>query len=319
MPYNTKPIKTDGRGKPIPQYFNSVIDDYEALQGRNGANRVEIYGPDGNPISVVGSKMAVRATELETALSNLETALSEIDTALNSLNGKDFSTAENQGTISTLLGTLTAAAVTDPTVAAAVIALLKGLLAQLQGSGPGAAPVLFPDTAHRQVGNNSESNVRLRNSEQDNSVLENSIVENSLTENAVAGNSVAGNTMSGNNVSSNDMNGNTMEGNTFQGNQMTGINLNEFLDAVNSRFKVTAQMEDSKVDSAFAITPSDGDDLSHTTTGLYIGTAGDLKVDLATAGEAVILKNLSAGIWHPIRATKIYATDTTAADILGAY
>jgi hypothetical protein len=52
MGYNSKSIKKDLDGKPIPQYFNPVEDEYEVLQGRNGANRVEIYGPDGNPISV---------------------------------------------------------------------------------------------------------------------------------------------------------------------------------------------------------------------------------------------------------------------------
>lgn len=41
----------------------------------------------------------------------------------------------------TALGVLAAAAVTDPATSASVIALLKGLLKQLQGSGTGATPV----------------------------------------------------------------------------------------------------------------------------------------------------------------------------------
>lgn len=40
-----------------------------------------------------------------------------------------------------LIGALAATAVTDPTASASNIALLKGLLKQLQGSGSGAAPV----------------------------------------------------------------------------------------------------------------------------------------------------------------------------------
>ena len=46
-----------------------------------------------------------------------------------------------QDTLTGLVGALTAAAVTDPTASATLIALLKGLLKQLQGTGTGAAPV----------------------------------------------------------------------------------------------------------------------------------------------------------------------------------
>ena len=55
--------------------------------------------PDGNPITVTGSKLAVRASEIET-----------------------------------LVGALTAAAVTDPAASAAVIQLLKGSLETAPGS-----------------------------------------------------------------------------------------------------------------------------------------------------------------------------------------
>ena len=51
------------------------------------------------------------------------------------------STAANQTALQNLIGSLAAAAVTDPTASAALIQLLKGLLKQLQGGGTGAAPV----------------------------------------------------------------------------------------------------------------------------------------------------------------------------------
>jgi hypothetical protein len=70
--YNTNKIKTDADGRPIPQYFNPVTDNYEVLQGANGANRVELYGPDGNPISSTGGKLAVRASEIETQLTAIQ-------------------------------------------------------------------------------------------------------------------------------------------------------------------------------------------------------------------------------------------------------
>ena len=96
MAYNTKSIKKDVDGKPIPQYFNPTGDEYEALQGRNGANRIEIYGPDGDPVSVVSNKLAVRA--------------SEIETLLESLDGKDFAT---QTTLSQILAKIIAAPATE--------------------------------------------------------------------------------------------------------------------------------------------------------------------------------------------------------------
>jgi hypothetical protein len=52
MAYNTVSIKKDVDGKPIPQYFNPGTDAYEVLQGRNGANRVELYDADGNAVDL---------------------------------------------------------------------------------------------------------------------------------------------------------------------------------------------------------------------------------------------------------------------------
>jgi len=54
MAYNTVSIKKDVDGKPIPQYYNQLANVYEVLQGRNGANRVELYDADGNPVDLVG-------------------------------------------------------------------------------------------------------------------------------------------------------------------------------------------------------------------------------------------------------------------------
>lgn len=51
MAFNTRPIKTDLNDKPIPQYYDPAIDDYQPLEGQHGAARSILYGPDGNPIS----------------------------------------------------------------------------------------------------------------------------------------------------------------------------------------------------------------------------------------------------------------------------
>ncbi|MEN6391078.1 MAG: hypothetical protein ABFD04_11735 [Syntrophomonas sp.] len=87
-------------GAPVPQYYNPTTDKYEVLQGVNGAARHILYGADGNPVSVVSNKLAVRASEIEA-----------------------------------ILGTTNDTAVIDPTLTASEIALLKGLLKQMRGEG----------------------------------------------------------------------------------------------------------------------------------------------------------------------------------------
>jgi hypothetical protein len=134
LSYNSKAIKTDVNAKPIPQYFNPVTDEYEALQGTGGAARQVLYGSDGQPISVADNKLAVKASELETLLNTLtgkdfatQTTLAEVLIALGSQ-----STAAKQDALAGLVGALDSAAVSDPAAAGAVIALLKGLLSRLQ-------------------------------------------------------------------------------------------------------------------------------------------------------------------------------------------
>ena len=231
MAYNTKMIKTDVDKKPIPQIYNPVNDEYEVLQGANGAARHIIYGADGNPIATAGNKLAVRASEVETLLNDIkgkdfatQTTLSQIlakiiaapateakqDTLISHVDGVEaalatlltkagfdakadisltalrdalrgtgsktltdlanalvplataakqdtlaglVSTAANQTALQNLIGSLAAAAVTDPTASAALIQLLKGLLKQLQGGGTGAAPVQLTGSIETVVDN----------------------------------------------------------------------------------------------------------------------------------------------------------------------
>lgn len=67
-----------------------------------------------------------------------------------------------------------------------------------------------------------------------------------------------------------------------------------------------------------SITKSDATVYSPPLRALYIGGAGDVKIKDAM-GNTVTLTNLAAGVVHPIRATMVYSTDTTATDIVGAY
>lgn len=70
--------------------------------------------------------------------------------------------------------------------------------------------------------------------------------------------------------------------------------------------------------NAFSVTPNDSADLSISTRGLYVGVSGDVKVD-TVGGDTVTFVGLAAGIIHPIRAARIYSTDTTASSIIGVY
>lgn len=66
----------------------------------------------------------------------------------------------------------------------------------------------------------------------------------------------------------------------------------------------------------FAVTPNDSANLSATTTGIYVGVSGHVKVDMAN-GNTITFPNLQAGVIHPIRARRVYATGTTATSIVG--
>jgi len=75
----------------------------------------------------------------------------------------------------------------------------------------------------------------------------------------------------------------------------------------------------TKVKNVASVTPHDTNDLDNETIGVYVGTAGDLKVNMAGEGEGIIFADLAAGIWHPLCVTRIYDADTTADDILIAW
>ncbi len=70
--------------------------------------------------------------------------------------------------------------------------------------------------------------------------------------------------------------------------------------------------------TAVAITKSDSAAVA-ATRGLYVGTGGDVKVDMMATGSAITFKNVQSGTVLPIRVIKVYSADTTASDIVGLY
>ena len=51
MAYNTKALLVDAQGKPIPQYYNEVLDVYEVVTGSNGQFDGVIVDSNGQPIT----------------------------------------------------------------------------------------------------------------------------------------------------------------------------------------------------------------------------------------------------------------------------
>lgn len=76
---------------------------------------------------------------------------------------------------------------------------------------------------------------------------------------------------------------------------------------------------DAPARNAIAVSPSDTNDLAIRSRALFIGGAGDIKVDMVDKGEAVIFKGLSAGQKLDIQVTRVYSTDTTATDIVNLF
>lgn len=67
------------------------------------------------------------------------------------------------------------------------------------------------------------------------------------------------------------------------------------------------------------VTPDDGADLPDgIAQAIYVGTAGNVTIQDAT-GTQVTISDLAAGVWHPIRTLRVYATGTTATEIVAGY
>ena len=68
------------------------------------------------------------------------------------------------------------------------------------------------------------------------------------------------------------------------------------------------------VTSAVDVVPSDTEDLAKPCRALWIGTEGHLKVTMLD-GSIITLRNVGGGV-QPFRVRRVWATGTTAADIV---
>lgn len=75
---------------------------------------------------------------------------------------------------------------------------------------------------------------------------------------------------------------------------------------------------DAPAANAAAVTPNDSADLTNVSRSLYVGGAGNVKVDMADVGT-VTFTGVVAGSILPIRVKRVYSTGTTATTILVLY
>lgn len=86
---------------------------------------------------------------------------------------------------------------------------------------------------------------------------------------------------------------------------------------IKNRKKSTAQVVTSPITGAAAVTPSDSADLAETTVSLYVGTAGTLKVTFED-DSTVTYAAIAAGR-HPLRVKRVWATGTSASNIVAEF
>lgn len=72
------------------------------------------------------------------------------------------------------------------------------------------------------------------------------------------------------------------------------------------------------IEYGFAVTKSDSAELAAVSRALYVGTGGDLRIRTA-GGADLLFKAVPAGALLPIRADMVFATNTTATDIVALY
>ena len=65
---------------------------------------------------------------------------------------------------------------------------------------------------------------------------------------------------------------------------------------------------------AEVVSPNDTIDLASVSRAVYVGGQGDLRVTLADGGVATF-RSAAVG-WHPIRVQRVWATGTSATDIV---
>ena len=74
----------------------------------------------------------------------------------------------------------------------------------------------------------------------------------------------------------------------------------------------------SPITNAAAVTPHDTNELSYVTRALYVGTGGNVKVQMQDSGTVTFV-SVPTGTTLPIRCKKVFATNTDATDMVALW
>lgn len=85
----------------------------------------------------------------------------------------------------------------------------------------------------------------------------------------------------------------------------------------NDFFAGSANSLTSPAEACFSIIPTDGQDLTQATKAIYIGQGGDVRLLPLRGADAVTFVNVASGSVLDVRARRILASGTTAADMIG--
>lgn len=82
------------------------------------------------------------------------------------------------------------------------------------------------------------------------------------------------------------------------------------------KFRYNADSAANPARSAQSVILSDEQELLSVPKALFVGSGGDIVLRCVDDAGATVLKNVAAGSILPLRAVQVYATGTTAGDIV---
>ncbi len=85
----------------------------------------------------------------------------------------------------------------------------------------------------------------------------------------------------------------------------------------NDFFAGSANSLTSPAEDCFAILPSDTENLVQATKAIFVGQGGDVRLIPLRGSEPITFVNLASGSMLDVRARRVLALGTTAADLIG--
>ena len=72
-------------------------------------------------------------------------------------------------------------------------------------------------------------------------------------------------------------------------------------------------------ENAAAVTPDNSTDLTTPARALWVGSVGDVKVNMCSSGQPVTFTNVPSGTLLPVAVTRVFATGTSASNIVALW